>query len=227
MHDRSSKLQIKMTLDTLFCNSCRKSFRLATFKLAGEEVTEPAFKKGDDSTEKKEPDTPARGPETYARAFTHGTRVEAVVDEMFQVLAETDLTHELVLVAVHARELSDMGKNVLKAVGELKGVDVTESVLDVGVDNQFREAEDFATQVEGVSKTRFFAFFGREGFDGLEVKVVVKMEIVKVLAVDQEVEHVVALATHLEANFDPVQFRELKKFCGLELAEKVLLSLGF
>lgn len=51
-------------------------------------------------------------------ACTHG--VEAVVDEMLQVLAHADLSHQLVLVAVHARQLAHMGEDILQAVRQLQ-----------------------------------------------------------------------------------------------------------
>lgn len=46
--------------------------------------------------------------------------VEPVVDEMFQVLAHANLSHQLVLVAVHACQLTHVGKDVLHSVSQLK-----------------------------------------------------------------------------------------------------------
>ena len=46
--------------------------------------------------------------------------VEPVVDEVLEVLAHTDLLHQLVLVAVHACQLTHMGKDVLQSVWQLK-----------------------------------------------------------------------------------------------------------
>lgn len=43
--------------------------------------------------------------------FTYS--VEAVVDEMLEIFAHSDLSHQLVLVAVHARQLTNVGKDVL------------------------------------------------------------------------------------------------------------------
>ena len=48
---------------------------------------------------------------------------------MFEIFAHPDLFHQLVLVTVHARQLADMGKDVLKAVGKLERVDVVQAVL--------------------------------------------------------------------------------------------------
>ena len=59
---------------------------------------------------------------------------------MLQVLRHPNLTHELVLVPVHARERADVREDVLDGVGELESVDVAETVLDVRVDDEFGEA---------------------------------------------------------------------------------------
>lgn len=39
---------------------------------------------------------------------------------MLQVFAHSDLSHQLVLVAVHARQLPDMSKDVLQSIRQLK-----------------------------------------------------------------------------------------------------------
>jgi len=64
------------------------------------------------------------------------------------------LSHELVLVAVHARELSNVGKGVLKTVSKLVGVHVAEAVLDVGVDNELCKSKDFAAQMDCQKKKK-------------------------------------------------------------------------
>ena len=56
-------------------------------------------------------DTVARYPCTYC--------VEPVVDEMFEILTHANLPHQLVLISVHPRQLSNMGKDVLQPVGQL------------------------------------------------------------------------------------------------------------
>lgn len=44
---------------------------------------------------------------------------------------------------------------------------------------------------------------------------------------NEEVEHVVALAADLQSSLDPVQLGRLEELCGFELAEKVLFIEGF
>lgn len=46
--------------------------------------------------------------------------VKPVVDEMFQVLAHSNLPHQFVFVPVHARELTHVGKDVLQAICQLR-----------------------------------------------------------------------------------------------------------
>lgn len=49
------------------------------------------------------------------------------------------------------------------------------------------------------------SYLGGESLDRLQVEVVVQVEIVEVLAVDQQVQHVVTLAADLKAHLHPVQ----------------------
>jgi hypothetical protein len=72
---------------------------------------------------------------------------------VLEILAGSDLLHEFVLVSVHSRQLSDVGKHVLQSIGQLECVDVSESELDVRVDNELGETQDFSTQVESVSES--------------------------------------------------------------------------
>jgi len=46
--------------------------------------------------------------------------VEAVVDKMLEILTHANLSHQFVLVAIHASQLADMCKYVLKSVGQLQ-----------------------------------------------------------------------------------------------------------
>lgn len=52
------------------------------------------------------------------RVFTYS--VEPVVDEMLQIFAHPDLSHQLVLVAVHACQLTHMSEDVLQTIRQLK-----------------------------------------------------------------------------------------------------------
>lgn len=62
---------------------------------------------------------------------------------------------------------------------------------------------------------------GGERLDGLEVEVVIQVQVVEVFPVNEKVEHVVALAAHLQPHLHPVQLRGLEEFGGLEGAEQV------
>lgn len=62
---------------------------------------------------------------------------------------------------------------------------------------------------------------GVADLDGLEVEVVVQMQVVEILAMDEEVQHVVTLATHLQPNLDPVQHSRLEELGRLEGPEQI------
>ena len=81
--------------------------------------------------------------------------------------------HELVLVSVHTSKLSDVVEGIQDAICQLKGVNVAKAVLNLSIDNQFCQAQDFSHQVEGVAKTRLLALLGSECFDRLQIEVVV------------------------------------------------------
>ena len=57
---------------------------------------------------------------------------------------------------------------------------------------------------ERFASPAFFPFFGGECLDGLEVEVVVQVKVVEVLTMDEEIEHVITLTTHLKPRLHPV-----------------------
>lgn len=63
---------------------------------------------------------------------------------------------------------------------------------------------------------RRVTYLGGESFDWLQVEIVVEMEIIKVLSVYEEVQHVVSLSTNLEPDFNPVELCCLEELCRFE-----------
>ena len=55
----------------------------------------------------------------------------------------------------------------------------------------------------------------------LQVEVVVQMQVVEILTVDEQIEHVVALSANLQTHLHPVQLGGLKELGGLEGAEQI------
>lgn len=55
-----------------------------------------------------------------------------------------------------------MSKYVLKGICELECVDVSETELDMSIDDELCEAQDFSAQMEGVSKTGLLTLLGGE-----------------------------------------------------------------
>jgi hypothetical protein len=159
MHDSSSKLEVVMRLDTLFGDSLGDALRITSLELPREEITKPTFKKGHDTTHEEQPDAPAGSPEADTRTLTNGTCIEAIVDEVLQVFRHSDLSHELVLVTVHARQGANVRKGILKSVRELEGVNIAKAVLDMGINDKLRQTQNFSTQVESIPETRLLPLF--------------------------------------------------------------------
>ena len=165
---------------------------------------------------------------------------------MLEILAHSNLPHELVLVSIHSGELSDVGEGELQSIGELEGVDVSESVLNVRVDDELGETENLSTEMEGVSESRLLSFLRRERLDGFQtvhrwsasmrrrrercgsLHVVVEVEIIQILSMNEKIEHVVSLSTDLETGFDPIDLgglEELGRFdCEREKSAKIRLD---
>lgn len=76
-----------------------------------------------------------------------------------------------------------------------------------------------------ISETRLFTLLCSERFHGFQVEVVIEMEIVQILAMDQEIQHVVALTAHLQTSLDPIECRRLEELRRLERSEQVSLLL--
>lgn len=56
--------------------------------------------------------------------ITTNYRVEPVVDDMLEIFAHADLSHQLVLVSIHSSQLSNMSKRVLNTISKLKRADL-------------------------------------------------------------------------------------------------------
>ena len=90
-----------------------------------------------------------------------------------------------------------MADIIVQKIIYLECVDIAKPVLYMTVYNQLCESQNLSTQMEGISEPTLLSLLGGESLDGLQVEVVVKMEIIKVLTVDEQVQHVITLSTHL------------------------------
>lgn len=75
--------------------------------------------------------------------------------------------------------------------------------------------------MEGVTESRLLALLGGQRLDGLQIEVVVQMQVVEILAMNQQVEHVVALSAHLQRRLHPVERGRLEELGRLERAEQI------
>ena len=159
MHDSSSELEVIMGFDTLFGDSLGDAFRISSFELPREEIAKPAFKKWHDAAHEEQPDAPTGSPEADTGTLANGTCIEAIIDEVLQVFRHSDLSHELVLVTVHARKGTNVRKDILEGICELEGVNITKPVLDMGINDKLRQAQNFSTEVESIPETRLLPLF--------------------------------------------------------------------
>lgn len=156
-------------------------------------------------------------------AITH--RIEPIVHQMLQILAHSDLSHQLVLVPIHSRQLTNVRENILQPIGQLERVHIVQSILNMRIDNQLRQPQNLTAQMERITEPRLLTLLRGQRFHRLQIEIVIQMQVVQVLAMDQQVQHVVALAADLQAGLDPIQRRCLEEFRRLERAEQVALLL--
>jgi hypothetical protein len=57
---------------------------------------------------------------------------------MFQIFTHSNLSHKLVLVSIHSSKLANVSEGELKSISELERVNVSESILNVRIDDEFR-----------------------------------------------------------------------------------------
>ena len=81
--------------------------------------------------------------------------------------------------------------------------------------------------MERVAEAALFSLFCCQSLHWLEVEVVVQVKEVKIFPVDEQIEHVIALAANLQTCFDPIKLCQLEKLSLLEGSEKIALVLGF
>ena len=101
--------------------------------------------------------------------------IEAIVNDMFQILAHPDLLHQLVLVPIHSSQLSDMSEHILKSVSQLECIHIVQAVLHMSIHDQFGQPQDLTTQMKSVAKSGFFTFFGCQSLDRFQVEIVIQM----------------------------------------------------
>lgn len=61
-------------------------------------------------------------------------------------------------------------------------------------------------EMESVAKSGLLPFFGCQGLHRLQIEVVIQMQIVEILSMDEQVQHVVALSTHLQNTKENLNF---------------------
>jgi hypothetical protein len=78
---------------------------------------------------------------------------------MLQILGHPHLPHQSVFVSIHTCQMANMTENVLETVSQLERLNLTESVLNMGVYHQFHQFQNFTAQMEGITEPRFLSLF--------------------------------------------------------------------
>lgn len=95
----------------------------------------------------------------------------------------------------------------------------------MGIHDQLGHTENFSTKVKRVAKSRFLPFFCGQGLYWFQIEIVIQMQIVQILAMDQQIKHVVALSANLNSCFNPIQLCILEELGILESFEQAPLLL--
>ena len=56
-----------------------------------------------------------------------------------------------------------MGEYILERVCKLECIDITQTKLNMCIDDQFSQPQNLSAKVEGISETRLLAFLGGQG----------------------------------------------------------------
>lgn len=54
---------------------------------------------------------------------------------MLEILAHSDLSHKLVLVPVHPRQLTNVSKRILQPISQLEGIHISKTILYMRVNS--------------------------------------------------------------------------------------------
>ena len=57
--------------------------------------------------------------------------------------------------------------------------------------------QNFSQHMKSVTESRFFTLFRSERFDRLEIEIVVQMQVIEILTMDEQIEHIVPLSADL------------------------------
>lgn len=149
-----------MGLCPLLCYSFRNIFRVPTFELSCLQIPEPSFHNWNNSSQEKQPDSPPGRPEPTAGPFAYWPGIESIVYHMLQVFAHPNLPHKFIFVSVHACDITNMCKDVLKSICQLESIHRTPTVLHMTIHNEFCQPHNFSAEMKRVTKPRLLSFFG-------------------------------------------------------------------
>lgn len=72
---------------------------------------------------------------------------------------------------VHPSQSTNVGEYILDGISELEGIHVAKPELNVRVNHELCESNDFTTKMEGIPEARLLSLLGRESLNRLQVHV--------------------------------------------------------
>ena len=135
------------------------------------------------------------------------------------------MPHEAVLVPVHSRQLTNTVEGLLQPIRELIRIDISQTILNMRIHNQLGQSQNLMSQMEGITKPRLLPLLRSKCLGRLQIEVIIQILIIQLLAIDQQIQHIVPLPANLQPHLHLIQLGALKELGRLQALEQHLLIL--
>lgn len=78
-----------------------------------------------------------------------------------------------------------MREDIVKTISELESLNIAQSILYVRINDEFCHTKDLTAKMERITKAGLLSLLCRQSLDGLKIKVVVEMKIVKIFPMNE------------------------------------------
>ena len=103
----------------------------------------------------------------------------------------------------------------------LESIYISQSILHMRINDEFRKSQDFTTQMKSITKTRLLTLLRCQRLHRFQIKVIIQMQVVQIFTVNQQIQHVITLTTNLQTGFNPIDLCALKKLCRFERFKQI------
>jgi hypothetical protein len=84
--------------------------------MSSQQILEPPLQQRYNPSKEEEPDSETGKVKSIPGALAYRSSIEPVIDDVFEIFAGPNLTHEPILVTIHTGELADMIENVVNSI---------------------------------------------------------------------------------------------------------------